>query len=133
MVYLLDTTVLIDLLRQKTEAWDFISNNSNNKFLTSSICEAEVWEGVFREKGSNFETRKKALEDLLESLFKIIPFDSEQAQIAGRVRAGLSAKGDLTGDIDILIAASAMANDAILLTKNIKHFSRIPGLELKEL
>lgn len=130
MDYLLDTTILIDLLRQKKDVWNFIADHSKDKFMTSAICEAEVWEGVYREKEANFDKKKKVLEDLLASLFQIVPFDSKQAKISGQIRASLSIKGDLPGDIDVLIGAATMANDAILLTKNVKHFSRIPGLEV---
>lgn len=133
MDYLLDTTILIDLLRQKADAWKFIADHPEDKFMTSAVCEAEVWEGVYREKEANFEKRKSALQSLLASLFEVVPFDSEQSKISGQIRANLSVKGDLPGDIDVLIGAAAIVNDAILLTKNVRHFSRIPGLEIKEL
>ncbi len=129
--YLLDTSILIDLLRQKSKTWEFLTKHSEDKFFTSSICEAEVWEGVFREEKTNFEKRRKALEELLVSLFQIIPFDSNQAQIAGQIRSSLSVKGEGVGDLDVLIAASAIGNDAILLTNNIKHFSRIRNLQVQ--
>lgn len=129
--YLLDTSVLIDLLRKKSQVVDFLKKHTEDKFLTSSICEAEVWEGVYREEKSNFEKRRKVLEDLLESLFQIITFDSEQAQIAGQIRSTLSIKGESIGDLDVLIAASAIGNDAILLTNNTKHFSRIKNLQIQ--
>lgn len=133
MNYLLDTTILIDLLRQKEEDWNFLSEHPKDKFLTSCICEAETWEGVYREKEKNFVAKEKALQSLLASLFKILPFDSTQSQIAGRIRAKLSLKGELTGDLDVLIAAAALANGAVLLTKNPKHFSRIKDLEIHSL
>lgn len=118
------------MLRKNKDVLDFLDNHLEDRFLTSSICETEIWEGVYREKPINFEKRKKNVEVLLESLTEIITFDSNQAQIAGQIRSSLSLKGELTGDLDILIAASAVTNDATLLTKNIKHFSRIKNLRV---
>lgn len=129
--YLLDTTILIDLLRQRSDVWDFLEKHPEDKFLTSCICEAEVWEGVYREKEADFAKRKRVLQGFLESLFEIIPFDSEQAQIAGQIRSTLPTKGEMTGDLDVLIAAGALASNAILLTKNVKHFTRIKNLRIQ--
>lgn len=129
MNYLLDTSTLIELLRQRDDAWDFLRTHNEDNFLTSCICEAEAWEGVFREKEAYFEKRRIALEELLGSLSKIVTFDSKQAYIAGKIRASLAIRGEKTGDVDVLIAASAIANDSVLLTKNIKHFSRIKNLK----
>ena len=119
MDYLLDTTILIDLLRQKTEAWDFLEKHSEDNFLTSSICEAEAWEGVYREKKADFGEKKKGFQRLLSSLSEIIPFDSIQAEIAGQIRSKFSIRGERIGDLDILIAASVISTQATLLTKNI--------------
>ncbi len=133
MNYLLDTSVLIDLLRQKSYVWNFLQSHPKDKFLTSTICEAELWEGVFREKSADVSQKRGDLQDLLGSLFRIIPFDSDQAQIAGQIRATLSLKGEKTGDLDALIGATAIISDAVLITSNPKHFSRIKNLQILEL
>lgn len=129
MTYLLDTSVLIDLLRQKLQAWDFINQHKDSEICTCAICEAEVWEGVYREEKSQFAERKKAVEDLFSNLKSTVSFDSSQAIIAGQIRATLSLKGQNIGDLDILIAAAAIATNAVLVTKNPKHFSRIENLQ----
>jgi len=129
--YLLDTSILIDLLRKKPQAVKFLEKHPEDKFITSSICEAEVWEDVYREEKIDFERRRKAVADLLESLYQIIPFDRKQAQIAGQIRSRLSIKGEDIGDLDVLIAATAIGSEAILLTHNIKHFSRIKNLQFQ--
>lgn len=130
MSYLLDTSILIDLLRQKSEAWDFLHTISKNIITTSSICEAETYEGIYREKQENIETKRKIFLKLLEEFTKVIVFDSDQAEIAGKIRAALSLKGSLIGDIDILIAAAAISQNATLVTKNLNHFQKILGLQL---
>ena len=48
------------------------------------------------------------------------------AEVRGRLRL----EGQLITDMDLLIAATALANSLTLVTRNIRHFARIPGLEL---
>ena len=129
MEYLLDTSVLIELIRQKEIAWSFIGSHKKDVFFTSNICVAEIFEGIYREKNENISRKKEFFEILLKS-FEVLDFDKEQAEIAGRVRAKLSSTGKLIGDLDILIAASAISLGAILLTYNPKHFKRIDNLQV---
>lgn len=131
MIYLLDTSILIELLRVKPEAKDFVDGHDEDTILTSSICEAEIYEGVYREKPENISAKQKTFKNLLENFADTVSFDSNQANIAGKIRAELSKKGSLIGDLDVLIAAAAMAKNAVLVTKNPKHFFKIPGLQVE--
>lgn len=130
MNYLLDTSVLIELLRQKPEAKAFIDSHVKDPITTSCVCEAEIYEGIYREKTENILTKKEIFKNLLSKLFAIIPFDSKQAEVAGQIRAALSLRGSLIGDLDVLIAAAAISQNATLVTKNPTHFSKIPGLQV---
>lgn len=132
MKYLLDTSVLIELLRQKIWIKMFMENHKKDDFLTSAICEAEIYEGIYREKEENISKKKSTFNQIVTSLFEtIIPFDSHQAELAGRMRAELTGKGMLIGDLDILIAAASIHSHATLLTSNPKHFRRIPHLAIE--
>lgn len=127
--FLLDTSFIIEILRKNPAAIAFLEKHQEDKFFTSSICEAEIWEGIYREKKTDFSKKKIEFMDFLESLFGIIPFASEEAEIAGQIRSKLSVKGERIGDLDVLIAASAISVQATLLTKNLKHFSRVENLQ----
>lgn len=133
MIFLLDTSVLIELLRSKPEAEDFIDKQGEDTILTSSVCEAEVYEGVYRERAENFLQKKQIFKNLLEKFSPTVPFDAKQAEAAGKIRADLSLKGSLIGDLDILIAAAALSQNATLVTKNPSHFQKIPGLQVTSL
>jgi predicted nucleic acid-binding protein len=50
----------------------------------------------------------------------------------GRLRALLRLQGTLIPDLDLLIAATALQHDLVLLTRNRRHFDRIPGLQFGE-
>jgi tRNA(fMet)-specific endonuclease VapC len=51
-------------------------------------------------------------------------------EIFGRTRSGLRRAGQLIPDLDLLIGATALHHDLILLTRNRRHFTHIPGLRL---
>lgn len=60
----------------------------------------------------------------------MVPFDSNAALTAAKIRAQLEQLGTPIGPMDILIAGAALALQATLVTHNIKEFSRVPGLAL---
>ncbi len=60
----------------------------------------------------------------------MLPVTEEIAAVFARVRAGLREQGNLIADLDLLIAATAIAYDLTLLTRNRRHFERVPGLSI---
>jgi tRNA(fMet)-specific endonuclease VapC len=76
-------------------------------------------------------------EENLEKLYRlvdivqVIPFDIECAKIFGTIKSKLRTLGKPTGEVDALIAATAMAHEAILVTANKKHFENIEGLKVE--
>src|SRR5207244_1359558 len=112
---------------------NFIQSKSEEELITSTICEAEISEGIYREEGKRFGPKLVQKEEIFASFSEVVPFDSIQADFAGRIRANLSQRGEMIDDLDVLIAAAAMDRSAILVTRNIKHFKRIPGLQVMEI
>lgn len=133
MQYLLDTSVIIDFLREKEEVGGFILAHKEDTFLTSAICEAEIYAGVYQEKKENFILRRKQVKKLFSCFYEVLPFDSSQAETAGRIKSELAGKGSLIDDLDILIAAAAICSQSTLVTKNPSHFQRIKGLPIFEM
>lgn len=72
--------------------------------------------------------RLAALEQMLRPM-QVLPFDGECAAHAAHIRAALEAAGKPIGPHDILIAATALRHQAILVTRNIREFARVPGLQ----
>ncbi len=100
---LLDTDVLIDYLRDRTES-----------LLISSISVAELYAGI------RDESERKSLETFLQA-FQIVPVDREIAVKGGSYRRDY-VKSHNTGLADALIAATAGIRQATLVTLNRKHF-----------
>lgn len=133
MQYLLDTSVIIDFLREKEDIRDFILAHKEDTFISSTICEAEIYAGVYREKKENFILRRKQIKKLFSSFYEVLFFDSSQAEVAGQIKSELAKKGSLIDDLDILIGAAAIFSQSVLITKNPAHFQRIKGLQILEL
>jgi tRNA(fMet)-specific endonuclease VapC len=67
----------------------------------------------------------------LISEIEIVPFDDHSAEIAGKIRSDLEREGRIIGGNDIIIAATALANEAILVTNNVREFERVVGLGIE--
>ena len=92
-----------------------------------AIVEYELRYGLLRLAREAATPRLAALATLLQPMQKL-PFDSECAAHAARIRAELEAAGTPIGPHDTLIAATALRHQATLVTHNVREFSRVPGL-----
>lgn len=92
-----------------------------------AIVEYELRYGLLRLTPEAATPRLAALATLLRPM-QILPFDSECAAHAARIRAELEAAGTPIGPHDTLIAATALRHQATLVTHNVREFSRVPGL-----
>jgi tRNA(fMet)-specific endonuclease VapC len=61
----------------------------------------------------------------------IISFDASAARVYGELRARLQREGLLIGDADTQIASVALSRNLIMVTGNVRHFERIPGLTVE--
>ena len=92
-----------------------------------AIVEYELRYGLLRLAPEATTPRLAALATLLQPMQKL-PFDSECAAHAARIRAELEAAGTPIGPHDTLIATTALRHQATLVTRNVREFSRVPGL-----
>lgn len=122
-----ETDFLIDFSRKKPEAIEKMKHfwNSGEELCVTPITATELFVGVFKSAKPN---EMENLEELL-STFKLLEFDLAAAKTAGRILFELSKKGAAIGDMDSITAAIAIRHNQLLVTKNRKHFSRIPALK----
>jgi tRNA(fMet)-specific endonuclease VapC len=124
----IDTNLLIALERGEKAALEKMQelDDRQEPIYASSITAAEYLYGAYGARDSN-----KALKDARDmiSRFSILGFDYESADIwaelAHRLRTGT------IGDRDLFIACIALANKQTLITRNKKHFERVPGLKVE--
>ena len=92
-----------------------------------AIVEYELCYGLLRLSPEAATPRLAALVQFLRPM-QVLSFDSECATHAARIRADLEAAGTPIGPHDTLIAATALRHQATLVTRNVREFSRVPGL-----
>ena len=121
---IVDTDVIIDFFRDKSPAANvFAELISLEKAAMTAISVFELYAGIEGAK------RLTQIETLVQELI-ILPLNTLEAAIAGRIYTQLKSRGKLVGTHDILIAAICVANDLPLYTKNIAHFSEIKDIRL---
>ena len=131
----LDTTVLIDLVGSKSKyrekALFKIDQliQRNESLVTTRFNIAELYVGV--ERSANQKSEEQVIHHLLKFI-SVIEFDDMAARLFGQITAYLQTIGKPAGDMDVLIAATAMVSNHILITRNSKHFMNIPELMVEE-
>ena len=118
-----DTDVLIDFLRGQGAA-DRVALELKHGLATTAVSAFELWAGSI---GS--PKREQAVAALLGAL-QIITLDESAAKQAADLRLALKKQGRTLGMADALIAGICVDQQAILLTRNTKHFADIPRLSL---
>ena len=93
-----------------------------------AIVEYELRYGLLRLPPEAATPRLAALAAVLRPM-QLLAFDSACAAQAARLRVDLEAAGTPIGPHDTLIAATALRHQATLITRNIREFSRVPGLQ----
>jgi tRNA(fMet)-specific endonuclease VapC len=93
--------------------------------LVSTITLFELWFGI--EKSTKQAYNAVQLQSFLPAV-QILPFEEEDARVAGRVRLKLMRSGTPIGSYDLLIASQALRHDLIVVTANAREFSSVPDL-----
>ena len=127
MKYLLDTTVLISMIKDQHDARRKIENNG---FVNCAVSEITLGELIYGAYKGGYE-RHKGESDFVKDVFKILPIGGSLDTYA-RLRSELESKGIRLDNFDLLIAATAIDTNRTLVTHNTRQFERIPGLKLTD-
>lgn len=129
-MYYLDTNVIVDLIRGKIHRLqERFAEHTLNEINVPAIAVAELEFGA--QHSGNYEAKMTEAMDVIRS-FRVVPFGMKEAEVYGIIRQELSSKGYAIGPNDLLIAATALANDGILVTYNTREFSRIASLKIED-
>jgi tRNA(fMet)-specific endonuclease VapC len=131
MTYLIDTDWAIDHLHQIERVTRRLEELAPEGLALSIISLAELYEGVYYARDP--VESEAALQRFLDPELTILGIDEATCKIFGKERGRLRAAGALVGDCDLLIGATALRHDLILLTNNRRHFERIEGLQIESL
>ena len=127
MMFVLDTNIVIYFFKGLGEVSQNLLAQSPTDIAIPAVVYYELEVGV---KKSNYpEKRIMQLNELISAV-TILPFGKAEAQASAVIRAQLEKKGTPIGPYDILIAGTAFANQATLVTHNVEEFKRIKGLKV---
>jgi tRNA(fMet)-specific endonuclease VapC len=129
MTYLLDTCTLSDYLKGNSPTVKRFKQEKPYDICVSAITRFDIEYGL-RLKPSLIDTITPQLEAIYQKI-QTINFSVPEANIAAGIRSRLKKVGNPVGFYDLLIAATAVANNLILVTSNIQEFSRIDNLTIE--
>ena len=126
----LDTTFILDLLKKRQDSVVALKSLSGKELASTEINYFEVLFGVFKRR----EMTQHEL-DLVQEFFssiKLLTLNNLGAYKAAEIGGELSRKGLTIESQDILIAGICLANNCeTIITKDVRHFSRIKGLKVE--
>ena len=122
-----DTSFIVDLLRGNEEARALLVQvRSESDTLTAAAPTVmELVSSAKRDLGGAEQVR---VNEFLAGI-QVLPLDTDSARLAGEVEAKLILAGE-TVPADVMIGAIARHHNEALITRNTKHFNRVPGLEV---
>ena len=123
---IVDTDVLIDFLNGRAPS-SIDDELARGTLSTTAITAYELRRGARNEKAL------RSVELLLAQLAEIVPFDDAAAGEAAAVYRDLAKAGQVIGKADLYIAGICLASDAKLITRNVREYGRVDGLQLAKL
>ncbi|HET8886388.1 MAG TPA: type II toxin-antitoxin system VapC family toxin [Salinimicrobium sp.] len=127
MKYLLDTNICIHFFRGK---FDLIDKFQEVKLHNCAISEITLAELVFGAENSSNPQKNHELIERFSEQVRILPIYNA-INIYAKEKVRLRKNGNMISDFDLLIGATAVANDLIMVTENSKEFNRISELKME--
>lgn len=127
---ILDTGFIIDLMKEDSSSIEklkkLVLNKENYEVSTPTIFELYV--GIALSRRSE-EERNNVLKILSD--FVVVPLSLAQAEKAGEIHGSLIKSGQEIDVVDSMIAGIALLENETILTRNVRHFSRVKGLRVE--
>lgn len=126
-MYALDTNSLIYFFKGKGRVAQRLLAQSPAAIAIPAVVLYELETGIA--KSTSPQQRREQLDALLQ-VVQVLPLGPREARVAANLRARLEVQGTPIGPLDTLIAGTALAHGATLVTHNTREFERVPGLDL---
>jgi tRNA(fMet)-specific endonuclease VapC len=125
----IDSSVLIAGERGHLDLTAAFGDHPKENFAISAVTASEILHGALRVKGARLATTEAFVESILSTL-TILPFDLKCARIHAHLWAELASKGSEISMRDLMIAATTLAGNHEIVTRDKRSFPRIPGLRV---
>lgn len=127
-MFALDTNTLIYFFKGSGRVAQRLFETAPSQIAIPAIAVYEIETGIAKSREP--DARRRQFDQLLE-LVTILPFDRAAASRAAALRATLERAGLPIGPLDTLIAGTALAYNATLVTRNVREFGRVPKLAVE--
>lgn len=128
MIYLLDTDTIIYWIKGNKNISNKITSIGFNNISSSITSKTELYYGAYK---SNKKEKNLEIITKLTRKIQFLDFNDSCQQHFGKLKVELEKKGMIIDDFDLMIAATAISYDLVLITNNIRHFSRIDNLVIE--
>lgn len=126
-MYLLDTDTLIYFLKGNASVVDHFKRSRNTPKAISVVSYGELLYGCHKSQRMHENLAKVRH---LAELYPVLEVTRPVMECFGELKASLSSAGTLVDDFDLLIGCTALTMNYSIVTNNIKHYQKIPGLNV---
>lgn len=131
MTYLVDTDVIADWLKGISSARTLLPALQSAGLAVSILTFGEIEEGILYGYPQTAQAHAVGFRQFLRGV-TVLPLHRRIMHRFAQIRGDLRQRGLIIGDFDIAIAATALQHNLILVTRNVRHFQRVPGLVMYE-
>jgi predicted nucleic acid-binding protein len=133
MPFLFDTDAISEVLKKRPAPayLEWLGAIPRDEQFTSAVSIGELFMGAFRSPSRDRHLTN--IEERVLPALTVLPYDVAIARVYGRIEATLAEKGQPLADADLQIAATALFHGLELVTGNVRHFERIPGLRIQRI
>lgn len=130
--YLLDTNILIEFMCGTPSVVDKIIQIGFDKCCTSVLSMHELYYGAYNAKKRSEKCFRQEMDRIERLLTKLTVLSLEtKGDVYGNIKYSLEKKGQMIDEFDMMIAGHAISEELTVVTNNLKHFDRIPGLKVE--
>lgn len=131
MAFLFDTDAISEVLKRRPAAGylGWLAGIPRSEQFTSAVVIGELYKGAFR--SIDRERHLQNIDTRVLQAVTVLSYDVAVSRLYGEIQAGLSREGRGLADADLQIAATAIRHQLDLVTGNLKHFARIPGIRIE--
>jgi tRNA(fMet)-specific endonuclease VapC len=132
VIYLLDTNAVSELMKGNEAFVGRLASHAPADITIPQPVIGEIAYGIERLPRSKRRTALQSRFDLICSEIPRAEWTDAVSHTYGRIKAALERRGVRIEDFDAAIAAHALAIDATLITANLDHMTRVPGLKVED-
>lgn len=125
--YLLDTNICIAMFKGRADVSEKLIKYGFSRCAISELTIAELYYGAYK---SNAPIKHIEEISKVKERFDVISISSS-LETFGQLKAEMERSGNKIDDFDLLIGATAINHDLIMVTDNVKHLGKIPGVQVE--